>query len=295
MPCLLVVPLLRGSFATNIIAPLTQIAMRCLRLGLDTRRVNRARRCLCLSSPVCPCSGSVRRGSISIAQRPSGVMPPRDRKWRAAPPRASGVQVDCPPSRNSTPARMIFCMFACECICACLRPLAQVSGKSRRVRSDKGQRHARREATLQVSCVAWADANNILVDGSPGGAAFKHGAHHARGCNRAGRPDLLVLEAGGDGSPGLAVELKTGGNDLSEAQRDYFKRLESRGWRVGVARDLSEFVQLVQGHLHLAASTSVVNSDVCLPSSLVASESEELPSNLVDSDIGREENPILLE
>ena len=180
-------------------------------------------------------------------------------------------------------------------MCVFVRLLAQVSGKSRRVRSDKGQRHARREATLQVSCVAWADANNILVDGSPGGAAFKHGAHHARGCNRAGRPDLLVLEAGGDGSPGLAVELKTGVNDLSEAQRDYFKRLESRGWRVGVARDLSECVQLVQGHLHLAASSTVVNSNVGLPSSLVASESEELPSNLVDSDIGREENPILLE
>jgi hypothetical protein len=42
------------------------------------------------------------------------------------------------------------------------------------------------------------------VDGSPGGAAFMKGAHKARGC-RPGRADLLVLEAGADGTHGLAV------------------------------------------------------------------------------------------
>ena len=75
----------------------------------------------------------------------------------------------------------------------CVHCCAQVTQeRTRKVRSDRGKKHNRQETLLQVSCVAWCDANNILVDGSPGGCAFKSGAHKARGCNRPGRPDLFV-------------------------------------------------------------------------------------------------------
>ena len=91
----------------------------------------------------------------------------------------------------------------------CVHCCAQVTQeRTRKVRSDKGGSHRRKEAELQVKCVAWCDANDILVVGSPGGAAFQAGAHKARGCNRPGTPDLFILEPGGDGSHGLAVELK---------------------------------------------------------------------------------------
>lgn len=67
----------------------------------------------------------------------------------------------------------------------------------------------------------WAEEHDYLVDGSSNGAVYKHGARtanamKARGC-APGRPDLLVLESGADGSPGLAVELKIGSNKLSDA------------------------------------------------------------------------------
>lgn len=89
-------------------------------------------------------------------------------------------------------------------------------------RSDKGKKHDNPETRLQVSCVNWCDAHDVFVDGSPGGAAFRKGAHSARGC-RPGRADLLVLEAGVDGKLGLAVELKVGNNSLQDAH--------VRGWR----------------------------------------------------------------
>ena len=101
-----------------------------------------------------------------------------------------------------------------------------------------------------MACVAWAEANNVLVDGSPGGAAFKHGAHKARGFI-VGRSDLLVLEPGGDGSHGLAVELKLPGNKLSAEQRAYFARIRARGWRVRVAFSLAEFIAMVRTHIDM--------------------------------------------
>ena len=76
----------------------------------------------------------------------------------------------------------------------CMHRCAQVTQeRTRKVRSDKGGSHRRKESTLQVACVAWCDANGILVDGSPGGAAYKSGAHKARGCNRPGMSEMHRL------------------------------------------------------------------------------------------------------
>ncbi len=118
----------------------------------------------------------------------------------------------------------------------------------RKPRSDIGKKHAKPETKLQVACVAWAEVHDILVDGSPGGAAFRNGTHKARGC-LPGRADLLVLEVGSDGTPGLAVELKVGRHEPSDAQRVWLARLKRRGWRICIAHSLSEFQALVREHM----------------------------------------------
>ena len=74
------------------------------------------------------------------------------------------------------------------------------------------------------------------------------GAHKARGCTP-GRADILVLEPGGDGKHGLAVELKVGNNYLSNEQRRWLARATCKGWRTGVARSLTEFQKIVRGHM----------------------------------------------
>ena len=64
-----------------------------------------------------------------------------------------------------------------------------------------------------------------------------------------GTPDLLVLEAGADGTLGLAIELKIGTNQLSPAQRSWFERAQTKRWRCGVARSAAEFQALVLEHV----------------------------------------------
>ena len=117
MSCLLAVPLLRGSFASNILARLTQIAVRSLRLAFSPqdwilRRVNRARRCLCLSSPVRPCSGSVRRGSTSgtystpLASSAHRPVPTGERPQHSCSPKAPAraAVVPCMSLRHPLPS-----------------------------------------------------------------------------------------------------------------------------------------------------------------------------------------------
>ena len=121
--------------------------------------------------------------------------------------------------------------------------------KEKNKRSDAGKAHDNPETRLQVACVAWCDAADILVDGSPGGAAFMKGAHKARGC-RPGRADLLVLEAGADGTHGLAVELKIGGNGLQSSQVAWLARARLKGWRTEVVRTLrDEFCKVVRARI----------------------------------------------
>jgi hypothetical protein len=148
------------------------------------------------------------------------------------------------PDRRSPTAHCDGCWFSSAC-----RPTGGDGGiQKRKERSDKGKTHDNPETRLQVSCVNWCDEHDVFVDGSPGGAAFKKGAHVARGC-RPGRADLLVLEAGADGTHGLAVELKVGGNGLQDSQVVWLARARRKGWRTGVARSPEEFIALVREHM----------------------------------------------
>ena len=121
-----------------------------------------------------------------------------------------------------------------------------------RRRSDAGGRHKLPESKLQVACVAWANAQNLLVVGHAGGAAYLHGGRTANALKAKGVtpgiPDLLILEPGFDGTHSLAVELKIDGNGLSADQRAWFEKGRARQWRCVEARSLDQFQALVREH-----------------------------------------------
>ena len=119
-------------------------------------------------------------------------------------------------------------------------------------RCDLGKRHKQPESALQVACVCLAREQGLLVCGQAGGARYLNGgrtanAQKAKGVDP-GIPDLLVLEPGGDGTHGLAVEFKVNGNKLSAEQRAWFARGRAKRWRCVVVRSVEEFVAALGSH-----------------------------------------------
>ena len=123
----------------------------------------------------------------------------------------------------------------------------------RKERSDKGKRHDQPEARLQRACVAYLRQHACLAIGSAAGAKYQFGAKtavamKAKGLDP-GQPDLLVLERGVLGEPGLAVEFKIDTNELSPEQRYWFKQLRQRGWRCAEVRTTDDFHHVLKSHL----------------------------------------------
>ena len=120
-------------------------------------------------------------------------------------------------------------------------------------RTDLGKRHKQPESELQVACVAWADAEKLLVVGQAGGAAYLHGGRTAKALKakgvKPGIPDLLILEPGADGTHGLAVELKIGNRGLSAHQCAWFEQAHAKNWRCEEVRSLARFQAVVREHV----------------------------------------------
>ena len=68
------------------------------------------------------------------------------------------------------------------CPCSCRR------------RSDTGGRHKQPESELQVVCVAWADAQKLLVVGTAGGAAYLQGSRRVTNADCPDGPDKSSWE-----------------------------------------------------------------------------------------------------
>ena len=64
-----------------------------------------------------------------------------------------------------------------------------------------------------------------------------------------GQPDLLILERGVNGEPGLAIEFKTGTNTLSPEQTEWFEKMRARGWRCAEVRSTIEFHAVLTAHV----------------------------------------------
>ena len=168
MSCLLTVPLLRGSFAPTLTAPLAQTAVRCSHLASSPQdrswqRVSRARRCLCLGLPVRPCSGSVRRGSTSSTY---------DTPWASSAYRPVSTGERLQRSRSyQAPARVavVPITFVCHPFVDCLtHPLfvssvfARFAGvEAAMVKRKRSGRH--RNADTGVGRVVWLGITPALV------------------------------------------------------------------------------------------------------------------------------------
>ena len=93
-----------------------------------------------------------------------------------------------------------------------------------------------REAKLQEDVIADLQKKGVPNYGTPNGSAQmmknfalgnalrKRGAHD-------GTWDILIFRKGGDGTAGLAIELKIKPNKLSEDQVNWGERMEKEGWR----------------------------------------------------------------
>lgn len=67
--------------------------------------------------------------------------------------------------------------------------------------------------------------------------------------NKPGFPDVIVLERGSAGEPGLALELKAPRGRLSDAQRARHEKLQLRGWAVVVCFSAQAAVDAVRQYL----------------------------------------------
>ena len=104
----------------------------------------------------------------------------------------------------------------------------------RKVRSDKGKHHNHPESDLRIKVVAHARLQGYLVFGSlndvvlgDGGASMDR---YKREGLHPGAPDLMILEEGGRGEHGIAIELKIGNNTLSEEQELTGELLKRKRW-----------------------------------------------------------------
>ena len=92
--------------------------------------------------------------------------------------------------------------------------------RRRKVRSDIGKKHKTPESDLRVSVVAHARSQDYLVIGSLNDIYLAdEGASMARLKQEGlfvGAPDILILEPGGGGEHGIAIELKIGNNQPSD-------------------------------------------------------------------------------
>lgn len=101
-------------------------------------------------------------------------------------------------------------------------------------RADYGKTHKQPHKKLVAGAKLHCDNNAILYLNAKSirvPAATRRGGFRFFSTSALGAPDFIVLEAGADGSHGLAIEFKCGRDYMKDAQLDWFERLKSRGYR----------------------------------------------------------------
>ena len=108
------------------------------------------------------------------------------------------------------------------------------------------------EDELQMACARYLDlmgwlwmhpANERKTSPGAGARLKKKGV-------KSGVPDILIFEPNGE-YIGLAIELKTGKNKLTEAQEEWLERLGKKGWYVGVCYSFDQFKSIVDSYFNL--------------------------------------------
>ena len=137
---------------------------------------------------------------------------------------------------------------------------------------DHDRPHVPREAPIQEAAVVWLKGKGIMYVASANGRFHGHrsvGAQYRKMGVEPGVADLLVLEVGYDGKPGLAIELKCEGNRLQASQEAWLQRVRSKGWRTAVVYGnspddgLAKVKECVLFHIDGPAGTSEERPIIC--------------------------------
>ena len=137
---------------------------------------------------------------------------------------------------------------------------------------DHGRPHVPREAPIQEAVVVWFKGENIMFVASANGRFHGQrsvGVQYRKMGVEPGVADLLVLEVGYDGKPGLAIELKCEGNRLQASQEAWLQRVRSKGWRTAVVYGsspddgLAKVKECVLFHINGPAGTSEERPIIC--------------------------------
>lgn len=136
---------------------------------------------------------------------------------------------------------------------------ARILAEFRRRRAEEAKQPIRKrrrwtEETLQEKCVEWFDRNypclRLLLHHSPneGRRSVVEGAHLKASGMRTGFPDLALLMPSGEWS-WLAMEFKSKGGRMTEAQKEYAAYLPKHGVLHRVIRSFEEFTSLIRGYV----------------------------------------------
>ena len=104
---------------------------------------------------------------------------------------------------------------------------------------------------MQCAIVEYAEDLGLAFTASKNGIPTtpRLGAIYKRSGVRAGWPDITIAKVGARGEPGLYVELKTVGRQLTATQQVWQARLRSDGYVCERVTSLAQFKELIKNYL----------------------------------------------
>ena len=108
------------------------------------------------------------------------------------------------------------------------------------------------EDDLQMACARYLDLMGWLWChvGNERKTSLRAGARLKKKGVKSGVPDILIFEPRGKYN-GLAIELKTGKNKVTETQEEWMSRLSKKGWHVWVCHSFDQFKMVVDYYFNL--------------------------------------------
>ena len=108
------------------------------------------------------------------------------------------------------------------------------------------------EDDLQMACAKYLDLLGVLWFhcGNERKTSPRAGARLKKKGVKSGVPDILIFE-NRNGYAGLAIELKTGKNKLTETQKEWMSRLSKKGWDIAIARSFDVFKDIVDSYFKI--------------------------------------------
>ena len=108
------------------------------------------------------------------------------------------------------------------------------------------------EDDLQMACAKYLDLLGVLWFhcGNERKTSPRAGARLKKKGVKSGVPDILIFEPM-DGFNGLAIELKTGKNKLTETQKEWLDGLGKKRWITVTVYSFDEFKSIVDSYFRI--------------------------------------------